>query len=298
MDVEKVIAVTGATGRQGGAVARHLLAGGWRVRALTRKPDSKPARGLAALGAEIVAVDMMDADSLAPAFKDAHGVFSVQNPMISGLPAEVRQGRNVADVAKAAGVRHLVYGSAGTGVPGTGVGSWESKVAVEEHMRRLGLPVTILRPNAFMELMTDKAFYPSVSTWHVMPKLMGADRPVTWICVDDLGAIAAKVFGDPESYVGQELKLASDLRSITQCLEIWRKVTGHAPRRFPMPVWMFERFVGTDLTTMWRWLRHSDVPVDPAETYRLLPTASTVEQWLTRRQVAVRGDRPAHPSHT
>jgi hypothetical protein len=50
---------------------------------------------------------------------------------------------------------------------------------------------------------------------------------------------------------------------------------------------MFERFVGTDLTTMWRWLRHSDVPVDPADTHRLLPTASTVEQWLTRRQAAV-----------
>ena len=80
----------------------------------------------------------------------AHGVFNVQNPMISGLDAEVRQGRNVADVAKSAGVRHLVYGSAGTGVSGTGVGSWESKVAVEEHMRDLGLPVTILLPNAFM----------------------------------------------------------------------------------------------------------------------------------------------------
>lgn len=285
MDVDRIIAVTGATGRQGGAVARHLLADGWRVRALTRKPSSEPARRLAALGAEIVAVDMMNPDSLAPAFQDAHGVFSVQNPMISGLDAEVRQGQNVADMAKSAGVRQLVYGSAGTGMSGTGVGSWESKVAVEEHMRGLGLPLTILRPNAFMELMTDKAFYPSVSTWHVMPKLMGADRPVTWICVDDLGAIAAKVFGD-ESYVGKELKLASDLRSIAECRAIWHNATGRAPRRFPMPVWMFERFVGKDLTTMWRWLRHSDVPVDPADTYRLLPTASTVEQWLTRRQNA------------
>jgi uncharacterized protein YbjT (DUF2867 family) len=292
MDADRIIAVSGATGRQGGAVARHLLNDGWRVRALTRKPSSEPARKLAALGAEIVAVDMMNPDSLAPAFKDAHGVFSVQNPMISGLDAEVSQGKNVADVAKSTGVRHLVYGSAGTGVPGTGVGSWESKVAVEDHMRTLGLPVTILRPNAFMELMTDKAFYPSVSTWHVMPKLMGADRPVTWICVDDLGAIAAKVFGDPESYVGRELKLASDLRSIAECRDIWRKATGHAPRRLPMPVWMFERFVGTDLTTMWRWLR----PVDPADTHWLLPTASTVEQWLTRRQTAVRGDRPGHPT--
>lgn len=162
-------------------------------------------------------------------------------------------------------------------------------------MRGLGLPLTILRPNAFMELMTDKGFYPSLSTWRIMPKLMGEDRPVTWICVDDLGAIAAKVFGDPESHIGRELRLAADLRSIAECREIWRKATGRKPRMVPMPVWMFERFVGTDLTAMWRWLSHSDVPVDPADTYRLLPKASNVEQWVTRWIAAARGDRPGHP---
>lgn len=120
MDVDRLIAVTGATGRQGGAVARHLLAGGWRVRALTRDPGSEPARRIAALGAEVVTIDMMNPDSLVPAFDNAHGVFSVQNPVISGHEAEVQQGKNVADVAKSAGVRHLVYGSAGTGVAGTG----------------------------------------------------------------------------------------------------------------------------------------------------------------------------------
>jgi uncharacterized protein YbjT (DUF2867 family) len=296
MEVDRIVAVTGATGRQGGAVARHLLADGWRVRALTRKPSSEPAHKLAELGAEIISVDMMDPGSLVGAFQDAHGVFSVQNPMISGLEAEVTQGKNVADVAKSAGVDHLVYGSAGNGVHGTGIGSWESKVAVEAHMRQLDLPVTILRPNAFMEVMSDKAFYPAVAAWHVMPRLMGADRPVTWICVDDVGAIAAKVFGDPDSFIGKELKLTSDLRTIAECREIWRDVTGRAPRRSPMPVWLFERFVGTDLTTMWRWLRHSDVPVDPADTHRLLPTASTVEQWLTRRQTAAKSDRRGQPT--
>lgn len=284
MEKNQIVAVTGATGRQGGAVARHLLADGWRVRALTRKPDSEPARRLAGLDAEVVAADMMDPDSLARAFRGAYGVYSVQNSMISGLEAEVTQGKNVADVAKSEGVRHLVYGSAGGGRTGTGVGSWESKVAVETHLRQLELPATILRPNAFMELMSDKAFYPPVSTWHIMPKLMGEDRPVSWICVDDLGAIAAKVFGDPDTFIGEELQLASDLRSIAECREIWRNVTGRTPRRFPMPVWIFERFVGTDLTTMWRWLRHSDVPVDPAVTHRLLPTASSVEQWVVRQQ--------------
>lgn len=284
MDAVGVIAVTGATGRQGGAVVRHLLADGWRVRALTRTPGSVAARSLTGLGAEVVPADMMEPVSLARAFEGAHGVYSVQNPWIDGVEAEVTQGRNVADAAGTAGVQHLVYGSAGTGEPGTGIGSWESKATVAAHIRRVGVPLTVLRPMAFMELMTDKAFYPPVSTWHVMPKLMGENRPVSWLCLDDLGAIAARAFASPETFVGADLSLASDLRSIADCRDIWRRVTGRAPRAFPMPVWAFERFVGDDLTTMWRWLATADVSVEPAETRRLLPTASTVEQWVARRR--------------
>ena len=111
------IVVCGATGRQGGAVARHLAADGWAVRALTRDPASPKARALAERGIEVVRADMADRASLHAAFSGAYGVYSVQNPMISGFEAEVEQGRNVADAAKAAGVQHVVYGSAGIGKP-------------------------------------------------------------------------------------------------------------------------------------------------------------------------------------
>ncbi|MDQ3974751.1 MAG: NmrA family NAD(P)-binding protein [Actinomycetota bacterium] len=272
-------------------MARHLLAEGWRVRALTRDPDSGSARRLGAAGAQVVRADMAHAATLVPAFHGAYGVFSVQNPMISGLEAEVAQGKNVADAALQTGVQQVVYASAGVGVPGTGIGSWESKLQVEAHMQELGLPLTVLRPMAFMELMTDKGFFPLVSTWYVMPKLMGADRPVWWLCVDDLGAIAARAFAEPDRFVGADLRLAADIRSINECRAIWRDVTGRPPRSFPLPTRMFERFVGTDLTTMWRWLATADVDVDPAETRRILPTASDVRQWLTRQQSPAR-----HPS--
>jgi uncharacterized protein YbjT (DUF2867 family) len=115
--------------------------------------------------------------------------------------------------------------------------------------------VTVLRPMAFMELMTARGFYPLVSMWHLMPKLMGGDRPIPWICVDDLGAIAACVFAQPDRFIGADLPLAGDVKSIDQCRAIWRDVSGRQPRRVPMPVWMFEQFVGSDLPTMWRWLR-------------------------------------------
>lgn len=180
----RIIVVTGATGLQGGAVTRHLLKDGWQVRALTRNAASKQAQALAASGAEVVQGDMGEAASLRPVFADAYGVYSVQNTFISGPEAEVRQGKTIAEVAKDSGVQHLVYGSAGIGKKGTNIPSWETKLLIEDHMHALSLPLTILRPMAFMELMTEKKFFPAVGTWQVMPRLMGESRRLPWICVD------------------------------------------------------------------------------------------------------------------
>ncbi|GAA0809797.1 NmrA/HSCARG family protein [Spirilliplanes yamanashiensis] len=288
---DRVVAVTGATGRQGGAVARHLLTGGWRVRALTRRPDGPAARALGVLGAEVVRADMTAPADLVAAFRGAYGLYSVQNFLPGGTEAEITQGLNVADAAGATGVEHVVYGSAGTGAADTGIGSWNSKLVVQAHIRALGLPLTVLRPMAFMELMTDRDFVPPVSTWSLMPKLMGPDRPVGWICADDLGAIAARVFAEPDRFAGADLALAADVRSISQCREIWRDLHGRPPRRVPMPAWMFRRIVGPDLITMWRWLRTAQFDIDPEPTRELLPAALTVRQWLTRRLVRSAGGR-------
>jgi uncharacterized protein YbjT (DUF2867 family) len=281
------VAVCGATGRQGGAVARRLLERGWTVRALTRKPQGRPAEALARLGAEVVGADMNDKSSLRMAFDGVNGVYSVQNGMASGFETEVAQGRNVAEAAKDAGVKHLVYGSAGIGRAGTGVPSWESKVRVETHLRTLELPFTILRPMAFMELMTDRSFYPAVGTWSVWPRLMGEERPIVWIAVEDLGSVAAIVFTNRDHWVGRELALAADVRSLAECRSLYRDVVGRKPRSFPMPLWLFDRFTRKDLTIMWRWLRTGTVEVDPAATRAILPTAMTVGEWLgASRQAA------------
>jgi uncharacterized protein YbjT (DUF2867 family) len=187
----------GATGLQGGAVTRRLLQDRWPVRALTRKPDGEKARALAQLGAEVVKADTSDPVSLERAFDGVHGVFSVQNHHISGYDGEVQQGKQVAAVAKRVGVSQLVYSGAGPGVKGSGVGSWETKLEVAAYIRALDLPVTVLHPTAFMELMTEPKFFPPACVWQLMPTLMGAARPVGWLTVEDLAVIAAKAFGDP-----------------------------------------------------------------------------------------------------
>ena len=221
-------------------MARRLLEDGWHVRGLTRDADSKQAQALRALGADVAQGDMAEAASLRPVFEGAYGVYSVQNPFIGGPEQEIRQGKNVADVAKDVDVEHLVYGSAGTGRKGTGVPSWETKLQIEAHMKALGLPLTILRPTAFMELMTHKKFFPPVAAWQVMPKLMGPSRRLPWLCTEDLGVIGARAFANPHSFVGTDLTLASDVRSLEECRSTYREVIGRNPQRLPMPVWLFE----------------------------------------------------------
>src|SRR5258706_16436954 len=149
----RIIAVTGATGQQGGAVARRLLTEGWKVRALTRDANKPAATELAAAGAEIVAGDMDNRAELDAAFKGVYGVFSVQNYWLPnvGFDGEIKQGKNVADAAKAAGVQHLVYSSVGSAHRGMGQKHFDSKWIIEQYIQSLDVPYTILRPVFFME---------------------------------------------------------------------------------------------------------------------------------------------------
>jgi uncharacterized protein YbjT (DUF2867 family) len=278
----RTIAVLGATGRQGGQVARRLLQDGWSVRAVTRTPDGPKAAELRRLGAHVVHADLEDRASLDEAFADVYGLYSVQLPHSGSMEIEVRQGRNAGNAAARAGVSHVVYGSAGLDDRTRGIEQWDAKIEIARGFRELGLPLTILRPMAFMELMTDPAYFPQSSTWYAMPKLLGEDYRVAWISVQDIGAIAAKAFGDPERFVGRDLNLAADVRSISECREIYREIKGRRPRRFPMPMFLFRRFVGDDLLTMWRWLHDNPLDADPAETRAIHPEAMDVRGWLTR----------------
>jgi hypothetical protein len=146
----QVILVTGATGRQGGAVARSLLGSGFAVRSLVRDPQKPGAEALAGAGTELARGDLDDPASIERALEGAYGVFSVQNFFQAGYEGEIRQGTSLADVAKAAGVSHFVYSSVGSAHRETGISHFESKRHVEEHVLSTGIPYTIVRPVFFM----------------------------------------------------------------------------------------------------------------------------------------------------
>jgi uncharacterized protein YbjT (DUF2867 family) len=146
---------------------------------------------------------------------------------------------------------------------------------------------------AFMELLTDRKFFPPAAAWHLMPALMGPARPLPWVCTDDLGAAAGRVFADPGRFVGRDLPLAGDVQTLAQCRALYRDVVGRDPRRVPLPAWLFARFgfPGQDLTAMWRWLRTGDVALDTTPLRAIHPAAVTVRDWLTRRRAAGAGPR-------
>ena len=140
MDKSKTVLVTGATGQQGGAVARELLSHEYKVKAFTRNPDSESATELVKLGAEIVKGDFDDPDSMEKAMKGIWGVFAVQNTWEAGVEKEEQQGKVMAEVAKKAGVQHYVYTSVGSADRNTGIPHFDNKFRVEEKVKKLGFP--------------------------------------------------------------------------------------------------------------------------------------------------------------
>jgi uncharacterized protein YbjT (DUF2867 family) len=206
----KTILITGATGHQGGAVARALLAGGHKVRALTRKPDGEAARALAGKGAEIVRGDLDDEASLGKALAGAWGVFGVQNTWEAGVEGEERQGKRLAELARRAGVEHYVYTSVASAHRRTGIPHFENKWRVEQTVRALAFPsYAILRPVFFMENFQGPFFKPGLDEGKIAVALR-PDTPLQMIAVEDIGAYGRIVFEQAEKFNGRELDIAGD----------------------------------------------------------------------------------------
>src|SRR5262245_61182999 len=176
---DKTILVLGATGRQGGATARHLLEKGWRVRVLVR--DVSKASSLQQASAEVVQGDFDDRASLDAAMQGVYGVFSVQANV-----DEVRQGKAIADAAKEASVQHFIYTSVQSAEDLARVGGDSNKWEIEQYIHTLGLPATILRPCFFMEtLMAARSDVPSGTSSDMFAIAIEPDVTMGLIAADD-----------------------------------------------------------------------------------------------------------------
>lgn len=257
------ILVTGATGQQGGAVARELLAHGHKVRAMTRKPDGESAKALAALGAEIVAADLDDARSLERALAGVWGVFAVQTASEAGTEREEEQGKRFAGIAKGRGIQHFVYASVGSAHRATGIPHFENKWRIEETVRGLGFPShAVLRPVFFMENWLSPWSKPGIDQGRLMIGLR-PDTVLQMIAVADIGRYGRLAFERHEEVNGRAIDIAGDRLTMPQVAGILSGAAGRRITFVQVPLAEVRRF-GEDVARMLEWFDRVGYGVDIA----------------------------------
>ena len=221
------ILVAGASGRLR-PIVETLLTGGHRVKVTARDPNASRVRVLLDRGAEIVKADLDDPRSLALAMEDVEVVFAAGSPHQAAPQGETRHGINVAEAAAARGVVHLVFCSGAGAEVSSGVPVFESKRAVEQRIRELGIPHTILAPVYFMQ----NAFNPwnlDALSARTIPLPLPPDRPLQQLAVEDLAAVATAVIERGPIAHEQRIELAGDEISGEQAAAVLSRGTG---RRF------------------------------------------------------------------
>ncbi|MGL5872371.1 MAG: NmrA/HSCARG family protein [Xenococcaceae cyanobacterium] len=279
-NAERLILVTGATGNQGGAVARHLLQrGNFTVRALVRDPNKPAAQALKQAGAELVEGDFSDRASLDRAVQNIFGVFSVQD-FKDGTETEIRQGKAIADAAKAAGIEHFVYSSVGSAERKTGVPHFDSKFQVEEYIRSIGLPYTIMRPVFFfynydaMRSMVENG---------TLSQPLSPDTKVQQLSEEDYGEMVAEVFDRPADFANREIEVASVDMTMPEIAAAFSRVLGKPVNYQQIPFEAFEQQAGEEVTIMYRWFENVGYAADLTALKRDFPAPTDFESYLRDR---------------
>jgi len=283
----KLILVTGATGKQGGAVARELLRRGYRVRGLTRNASSKRALALTALGIEMIQGDFDNPDTILNALEGTYGAFSVQNYWEHGKTAEIRQGVSFANAALAAGVAHMVYSSVAHANESTGIAHFDSKYEIEEHIRIIGLPYTIFRPVSFME--NWEYARNDILAGHLTTPFSSQTRRQQ-ISVNDIGRFVGQALDNPDNWLGVSLDIAGDEFSMADARDIMQRVIGRPVSYRQIPWAEHLEKEGADMTKMDRWIDKTGYHVDLELMREIMPGLTSLEEYLRENGWGDAGD--------
>lgn len=273
----RVILVTGATGRQGGAVLRQLLERGFTVRAATRDPEKPAARELGGTGVEVARVDLNDPASIAQALDGVYGVYSAQ-VAVQGAEAEMRQGKNLIDAANRARISHLVYSSVGSADQHTGIPHFDSKASIEEHLRGSGVPYTIIRPVFFMENWLAMR---SMIDRGAITSPLSPETHLQMIAVDDIGGFVGMAFEHPGRWQGRAIDIAGDELAMNEIAQAFTRASGRDVRYQQIEWEQFEQQAGREMTTMYRWFESTGYHVDIPAIRSEYPKLTDFERWLS-----------------
>ena len=312
MDGKKIIAVVGATGAQGGGVCRAILkdvGGGYRVRALTRNAGSDKAKELTKLGAEVMEVDIDDAESLKRAFHGAHGVFCVTFFWEHFSPEkELMEAQHMADAAKHAGVRHVIWSTLedtrkwvplGDSRMPTLMGKYkvphfDAKGEANRMFSERGIPTTFLLTSFYWENLIHFGMGPKRgedgNLYFTLP--MG-DKKLPGIASEDIGKCAYALFRKDHDFIGRTVGIAGGHLTGVQMAAALSKALGQAVRYNDVSPEVYRGFGfpgAEDLGNMFQFNRDFETVFCGARNLEfsrsINPSIRTFEAWLSEN-----GDR-------
>ena len=273
---QRHILVTGATGQQGGSLARLLLQKKHQVYALTRNIQSPPAQDLRNRGANLVKGDLDDSDSLKRAVKDVESVFLMGTPFEDGTEGETHRGKLMADIAKENNIEHLVYSSVANADKNTGIPHFESKYKVEQHIKNLGIPHTIIGPTFFMENLLG----PGLKQGQLALPL-SLSTTLQQSALENIAEFSALVLESRKPFLGKRIDIASDDVTGEQAAKILSNELGYKIRYVPIPLEQVYQ-ANEDMARMYEWYEKVGTGIDISALHQEYPEVN----WLTFRDWA------------
>jgi len=258
MDAQKTIFITGITGNQGSALAKHALAKNYSVIGLTRNANSEKSKQLQAKGVTLVEGDLNHPASYQEHLDKADAVFLVQ--VLQTKEDEIVQGKQFIDAIKPENNAHFVYSSVLGADLNTGVPHFDSKYALEKYIRSKGLSYTILRPASFYE----NNLFPQVANGirkgkYVSPLNKGCTQQM--IGTDDIGKIASQVISDRARYQDKTLSIATDEWQIGEVPQVFSEALNKPVKYRKLPGFITRLAMGKDLNKMFKYMNQRDFKV-------------------------------------
>jgi uncharacterized protein YbjT (DUF2867 family) len=307
---KKIIAVVGATGDEGGSLARAILAdarGGFTVRALTRKPGSELGRRLAKLGAEVVAADVNDPRSLQAAFTGAHGAYCVTSYWEKSDPErELTQARSLAHAAKEAGVAHVIWSTQEDTrqlIPPEDsrmpmlkgryrVPQFDVKGESDHAFNSLGVPVTFVRTSFSWETLLSFGMGAKRNADGTLDFVLPTgDRKLPGLATEDVGGCVHGIFQRGPEWAGRTVGLATEHLSGQDIARTLKQVLGVEVVYHSMEPEVYRTFNfpgAAELANMFQFMRDFAPEYcaarDPALTLELNPHAQSLARWIERNK--------------
>jgi uncharacterized protein YbjT (DUF2867 family) len=177
----------------------------------------------------------------------------------NGVDTEIRQGKMIADAAKASDVQHFVYSSVGSAERNTGVPHFDSKFQIEQHIRAIDLPYTILRPVFFF--YNYEAMRPMIEQG-TLSQPLNPETKLQQLSEEDYGKMVADVFERPAEFLHREIEVASVNLTMIEVAAAFSRLLGKRVNYQQIPFEAFNQHAGEEVTTMYRWFENVGYDAD------------------------------------